>query len=356
MMRYTLPLAIVITAFFHGQAWAGCSTTAIPQSKLKLVGKSYDWHQDTGYVTVNKRHVQKSSVLAAPGDKAVKWVSRYGSLTFNQYGREFPLGGINEKGLVVEIMWLKESVYPKVDGRQTLNELQWIQYQLDNFATVAEAVKDASLVRVSKIFAPVHYLACDRQGECATFEYLDGELVIHTGKELVTATLTNSSYEDSADFLTEHVGFGGEKAIPKGTESLDRFARAAALSKQYTERSPEKAIQYVFDLLHDVRQGDYSKFNIVYETAGHHVHFRTLRAGEVKHVDLSRLDYSCRTPVKMLDINTSAGGDADGRFVDYTAEANLAQIKRVMTELVPYLPKGSLEKLAAFPESTRCLD
>jgi choloylglycine hydrolase len=26
------------------------------------------------------------------------WTSRYGSITFNQYGREFPSGGINEKG------------------------------------------------------------------------------------------------------------------------------------------------------------------------------------------------------------------------------------------------------------------
>ena len=30
------------------------------------------------------------------------WVSKYGSVTFNQYGRELPTGGMNEAGLVVE--------------------------------------------------------------------------------------------------------------------------------------------------------------------------------------------------------------------------------------------------------------
>jgi choloylglycine hydrolase len=32
--------------------------------------------------------------------KTISWISKYGSITFNQYGREFPTGGMNEKGLV----------------------------------------------------------------------------------------------------------------------------------------------------------------------------------------------------------------------------------------------------------------
>ena len=65
----------------------------------------------------------------------------------------FPLGGMNEKGLVVEIMWLDSSEYPKPDGKPSVNELQWIQYQLDNFATVNDVLSAAAKIRVSKVYA-----------------------------------------------------------------------------------------------------------------------------------------------------------------------------------------------------------
>jgi len=58
-----------------------------------------------------------------------KWVSAYGSVTFNQFGRELPLGRMNEAGLVIEIMWLTQTEYPHSDRRPALRELQWAQYQ-----------------------------------------------------------------------------------------------------------------------------------------------------------------------------------------------------------------------------------
>ena len=45
------------------------------------------------------------------------WTAQYGSITFNQYGRELPTGGINEAGLVVESMALSEARYPEPDHR-----------------------------------------------------------------------------------------------------------------------------------------------------------------------------------------------------------------------------------------------
>ncbi len=45
----------------------------------------------------------------------VHWTAVYGSISFNQYGKEFPTGGMNEKGLVVELMWLDETKFPAQD-------------------------------------------------------------------------------------------------------------------------------------------------------------------------------------------------------------------------------------------------
>jgi choloylglycine hydrolase len=59
---------------------------------------------------------------------------------------------MNEAGLVVEIMWLKESEYPPPDEHPTVNELQWVQYQLDNFATVTEVAANAERLRKTAFF------------------------------------------------------------------------------------------------------------------------------------------------------------------------------------------------------------
>jgi choloylglycine hydrolase len=42
--------------------------------------------------------------LPTPGEKPLTWVATYGSVSFNQNGRELPCGGINEAGLVIEQM------------------------------------------------------------------------------------------------------------------------------------------------------------------------------------------------------------------------------------------------------------
>ena len=59
---------------------------------------------------------------------SIAWTSKYGSATFNQYGREFPMGGMNEAGLVVESMMLFETEYPLPDTRSGIDPTQWIQY------------------------------------------------------------------------------------------------------------------------------------------------------------------------------------------------------------------------------------
>jgi len=60
-------------------------------------------------VLVNKRGTKKISQLRPQG---AAWTAAYGSVTFNQFGRDNPMTGINEKGLMVSAMWLDETRYP----------------------------------------------------------------------------------------------------------------------------------------------------------------------------------------------------------------------------------------------------
>jgi penicillin V acylase-like amidase (Ntn superfamily) len=57
------------------------------------------------------KRLQIETATVGESPNPAKWVSRYGSVTFNQYGCENPTGGMNEAGLVVEQMWLDESAY-----------------------------------------------------------------------------------------------------------------------------------------------------------------------------------------------------------------------------------------------------
>src|SRR5438477_4854789 len=88
---------------------ARCCTTFLLQGTGALYfGRNLDWYWEDGIVVVNPRNLQKAAFVL-PGNTPAKWASRYGSVTFNQFGREMPFGGMNEAGLVVENMWLDET-------------------------------------------------------------------------------------------------------------------------------------------------------------------------------------------------------------------------------------------------------
>src|SRR5262249_56155005 len=85
---------------------------------------------------------------------------------------------------------------PAADGRPAVGILEWIQYNLDRHASVAEVVANAEAVRpMSRV--TIHYLVADASGDVATLEYLEGKLVIHRGVTLPVRALTNSTYADS---------------------------------------------------------------------------------------------------------------------------------------------------------------
>lgn len=326
-----------------------CTTFCLRRGPALVFGKNYDWVVPDGLLFVNKRGVAKTALLP-PGERPASWVSKYGSLTFNQYGREFPNGGMNEAGLVVEVMWLDETQYPAPDGRPALDCLEWVQYQLDNFATVAAVVRQVGGLRVVAD-ATVHYLVCDKSGACASVEFLDGKAVYHTGRTMPVQALANHTYAESLRFLERH------RADPdalKGRGSLERFARAATLVERAGTGKPP--VEEAFEVLDRVAQGDYTKWSIVYDLRQRRVHWRTLGNRAVRQVDLSRLDFSCSTPVRLFDIDAGATGDATGRFTDYMTERNrrlvTASVRK--TDFLAEVPAEEVSAVARHPESTSC--
>jgi choloylglycine hydrolase len=343
-----LPAVLAAVAWAAPRA-AACTTFLLVSDDGRVVGKCYDWHMGQALVLVNKRGVDKRALPLGPDERPATWRSEHASVTFNQYGREVPNGGMNDAGLVVEVMWLDATVLPPPDARPTVNELQWIQYQLDRWASTAEVVAHAGELRVARANGLVHYLVCDRGGDCAALEFLDGRLVVSRGGELVTPVLTNDTHADSVAWLRQFRGFGGKRPIPTGAGSLERFVRTAARVQAPAHGDLRTA---AFGVLDDVNNAA-SRWHIVYDPTHLTVAWRTRAERKIKRVDLSRIPPGCGSPVEMLDIDAAAEGEVTARFTPYREEANARLVERSLKS-VQGLPPGTGARLAHYPELLRC--
>src|SRR5262249_25612179 len=145
-------------------------------------------------------------------------------------------------------------------------------------------------LRVAMFWGKVHYLACDPSAACAAFEYIDGKMIVSRDAK----ALTNNTFAESKGFLKAHPGGS------RGKGSLERFSRAA------THKSHGDPIADAFATLEDVSQGDYSKWNIVYDLDQKQVHWRSRGSWKTKTASLSTFDASCRAPVQMMDLEANA--------------------------------------------------
>ncbi len=345
----TIAAVLAISAAMAGDALA-CTTFCLKNKGEVLFGKNYDWMIGDGAVFVNRRGVSKWSGIDGEKNPA-KWTSKYGSVTFNQYGWESPSGGMNEAGLAIELMWLDDTKYPPADSRPAISVLEWIQFHLDTAATTAEVIRNSESVRISSR-VNIHYLVNDKQGSTAAIEFLDGKLVVHTGEKLKVAALANDTYERSLNYA--------RMAPAARTESsLDRFTRASTRTLEFAglAKTEKQAVEYAFEVLADVAQKNETQWSIVYDQKRGKIYFRTRRTPEIKSIDTSAFDYSCSGRVKMLDMNAPIAGDISRRFQDYTREANRDLIERAVngTDFLRSMPAAARDDHAAFPEKFACV-
>jgi len=194
-------------------------------------------------------------------DNALTWTSKYGSVISSFYGTA-SADGMNEKGLVGNMQYLSHSDYgdPAKTGKPTISIGAWLQYFLDNFATVEEAVaamQDPPFTIVSKpvangIAAAIHMAISDETGDSAIFEYIDGELVIHHGPQYVV--MTNSPiYSEQLKLNNYWDKIGGANFLPGTFSATDRYVRLNYLLKtveNYEDR--QLALATAFSLIRGI--------------------------------------------------------------------------------------------------------
>jgi penicillin V acylase-like amidase (Ntn superfamily) len=317
-MKRILPVALLALLALPALS---CTTFCLRKNGQVVFGRNYDWVTGAGIVHTNHRGLVKVSESTQDGS-TIKWVSSYGSITFNQYGKEFPMGGMNEQGLVVELMWLDDTRYPAPDARPAVVELQWVQYQLDNCATVEEVIATDKLLRISNDATPLHYLVADAKGNTASIEFLKGKMVVHRGADMPFPVLANSTYEESARTAAQYIK--SKSDLSNLDNSLERFVRACQMISQADASSTVGSLtDYAFDILHKVAQGDFTRWSIVYDISGKKIHFRTNEQTAIKTIDFTSFDLSCSATPKMLNMDQPVKGNITKRFT--ARDKNLSQ-------------------------------
>ena len=279
-------------------------------------------------VCTNLRGLSKTS-LPWTEKTTIKWVSKYGSITFNQYGKEFPTGGMNEKGLVVEMMWMEGAKYPEPDQRAAVGVLQWIQYQLDNCATVDEVIANDSRIRLTPFGnPPVHYLVADASGRAATVEFLNGKMTVHKGAELPLPVLTNTDYATSSKMLKNALTTG-DTTVAFNDNSLQRFATACSMVQHfYATGSKLPLIEFSFNVLEKVSNDDFTKWSIVYDITNKRVYFKSKTSPRLKWIDYSDVDFACGSGSMAVDMNQVIEGNVYTQFKPLTNRTNTEILQR----------------------------
>ncbi|MDV6266643.1 linear amide C-N hydrolase [Rhodococcus globerulus] len=296
-----------------------------------LVGRNMDYHRDTGTnLWLLPQGIERNDGVSG----SLSWTAEYGSVVAGAFDM-MSVDGMNEAGLAGHILWLAESDYGSRDtSKPSLSMAIWLQYFLDNFATVADAaawIVDSD-VQVVPLGDPatgevpaVHLALDDATGDSAIIEYLDGKATVWHDRDY--RVMTNSpSFDKQIELLKEVDGFGGTKPLPGTTLASDRFARAA----YYVGRLPEpksevEAVAGMFSVIRNAAQpfripdpdkpyASQTIWQTVSDLTNKRYVFDSTTRPNVLWVDFDKLDFSVGAQAGKLDLmgDTSLEGGLAG--------------------------------------------
>jgi choloylglycine hydrolase len=313
---------LAFTFFVLSSGSEACSSFMLERGDTLLVGHNLDEYMPVpGLIVVNPRGASKHGLgwstfnPLAPVSPAFKWVSKYGSVTYSNMGKEFPDGGMNETGLYVGEMsyWFTE--YPKDKGLVRLYHHQWVQYLLDNFETVDQVLADLPRV-VPDGHCRWQFFIADSSGSAATITFVKGKAMINTGDSLPIKALCNRRYAREMDTLRLYRGFGGEREVDFADTVDDRrFVRAAEMLRAQDRKVA--AADYAFAILRRLDWGN-NKWSLAFDLRKRMLRFDTDLSRQVKTLDLASLDFSPGAPAMVFDLNTDMAGNVAGQLRLYS--------------------------------------
>jgi choloylglycine hydrolase len=300
-----------------------------------LVGRTQDWTEraDSAF-RVYPRGIER---IGAVAENPHTWTSKYGSLVLSAYD----IGtheGVNEMGLSAHALYLAvdNSFDPRDPTLEGIGIMQWVQYYLDNYATVAEAVEAQRewAFQIEPLVLPngfptlVHVSLSDKTGDSAVIEFIDGKARIYHDRRFTVMT-NEPTYDKQIENLKQYRTFGGDKPLPGERTPTDRFVRAA----YYVNGLPKPAnagegAAFMFSVIRNISvpfgSPDPEKPNIastifrtVQDLTGGRYYFESTYAPNVVWIDMSKLDFSEGLPEMELQVEKrifSLSGDVTSQL------------------------------------------
>ena len=314
-----------------------CTRVVYECEDMIATGRTMDWKEDPQTnLYVFPRGVERKGAISP---NTLTWKSRYGSVVAAGYDIGV-CDGLNEAGLVANMLFLPESVYDREnDDRAIMGISIWTQYILDNFSTVEEMVSELSKDRF-RLDAPelpngskstLHMAVSDRFGNNAIIEYLDGNVSLYEGKQY--RVLTNSPAYNLQLAVNDYwKQVGGMNMLPGTNKSSDRFARASFYIDA-VDQSPdaEKAVPVLMSVVRNVSvpfgismpDNPYissTRWRVISDQKNLVYYFENTVPMFMFHVNLKDIDFSEGSGERILKLSDGSifHGDATSQFIKTT--------------------------------------
>jgi choloylglycine hydrolase len=301
-----------------------CSTVMLAKGAHLVFGHNLNENgiDIPGLVFINKRGVFKTGRTWSEminkersNPSALTWISRYGSVTFNVFGRDFPDGGMNESGLYIWEM-NETADFPKNKNLPKLMHMNWMQYNLDNHSTLDEVIDSAGAIEIDGW--TWHFFVADSRGKSASITFINGEVVVNRGERMPVTALMNEPYDRELELLRYFEGFGGRYPIDLDSEHTPRFAKAAVMLRDFDPANDP--VDYGFLVLEELTVSETPKWSVVFDVPGQMAYFKTRLNPEIKSFSLRNIDFSNAEDVQILNIDITEGGDVTSLFHAYYDE------------------------------------
>lgn len=198
---------------------------------LFVVGRSLDWKTPipTNLYVYPRGMSKQSSNL----DNAIKWTSKYGSV----YAVSYDGGvteGMNEKGLVVNGLFCKGTVYnDSVTKPYMMSLAVFPAWLLDNCATVDEVKQALESVKFDiqgatfdgGTVSALHWGVTDASGKSVIFEFDHGVINIYDMGDYLAMT-NDPQWPKMTAIIDYWEKIGGRNMLPGTVSSPDRCVRA----------------------------------------------------------------------------------------------------------------------------------
>lgn len=190
----------------------------------------------------------------------------------------------------------------------------------------------------------------DTTGNSAIFEYIEGKLIVHHGRQC--QVMTNSPTYDKQITLNDYwEQIGGLVMLPGTNRATDRFVRASFYINAVEQTAdPRTAVAAVFSVMRNVSvplgislpERPYiasTRWRTVSDQKNRVYFFESTLSPDIFWIDLKGLDFSSGAPVKKLSL--TGGKSTQGMRPGSSGKASLSHFCSASERLGNGFPSGS---------------